>query len=130
METDEVLYLYDLNRSDLYQRLNPVKNTKGTYLYKNIIYGDISGRFYNGKIADAFLNHIGATHWEILNSFSQSGQLIDADHLLHSSVKAEERAIHKLNFVHLLMASTNRTAWYTGGDLIVTNTEGKVVANI
>ena len=28
------------------------------------------------------------------------------------------------------MASTNRTAWYTGGDLIVTNSQGKIVANI
>ena len=28
------------------------------------------------------------------------------------------------------MASTNRTAWYTGGDLIVTNSRGEVVANI
>jgi hypothetical protein len=49
---------------------------------------------------------------------------------LRTGVKQEERAIHNLNFIKLLMASTNRTAWYTGGDLIVTNSSGQVVANI
>lgn len=129
METDEINYMWGLESSDIKKRLNPIKYGDGLYTYKVAVYGSIAGRFYNGKIADAFLNHIGATHWEYLNSFSQKG-FLPPDDLLHSSVKDEERAIHHLNFVKLLIASTNRTSWYTGGDLIVTNSSGQVVANV
>ncbi len=129
MEADEINYMWGLESSDIKKRLNPIKYGDGLYTYKTAVYGSIAGRFYNGKIADAFLNHIGATHYEYLNSFSQQGFLPPED-LLHSSVKDEERASHHLNFVKLLIASTNRTAWYTGGDLIVTNSAGQVVANV
>lgn len=130
MEDDEVHYLYGLNKSEIYKQLNPIKYGDGVYTYKTAVYGNVFGKYLNGKIADAYLNHIGATHWEYLNNFSQRGVLPNGDHLLNSSVKQEERAIHNLNFIRLLMASTNRTAWYTGGDLIVTNSTGQVVANI
>lgn len=130
MEDDEIHYLYGLNKSEIYKQLNPIKYGDGVYTYKTAVYGNVFGKYLNGKIADAYLNHIGATHWEYLNNFSQRGVLPNGDHLLNSSVKQEERAIHNLNFIRLLMASTNRTAWYTGGDLIVTNNTGQVVANI
>ena len=130
MENDEIHYLYGLNKSEIYKQLNPIKYGDGVYTYKTAVYGNVFGKYLNGKIADAYLNHIGSTHWEYLNNFSQKGVLPDGDHLLNSSVKQEERAIHNLNFIRLLMASTNRTAWYTGGDLIVTNSTGQVVANI
>lgn len=130
MEEDEVHYLYGLKRSEIYKQLNPIKYGNGVYTYKAAVYGNVFGKYLNGKIADAYLNHIGATHWEILNNFSQEGAILDGDHLLRTGVKQEERAIHNLNFIKLLMASTNRTAWYTGGDLIVTNSSGQVVANI
>lgn len=130
MEEDEIHYLYGLNRLEMYKQLNPIKYGDGIYTYKAAVYGNVFGKYLNGKIADAYLSHIGATHWELLNNFSQQGAIMDGDHLLRSSVKQEERAIHNLNFIKLLMASTNRTAWYTGGDLIVTNGSGQVVANI
>lgn len=129
MEQDEVNYMWGLESSDVKKRLNPIKHGDGLYTYKAAVYGSIAGRFYNGKIADAYLNHIGATHWEYLNNFSKTGYLPPED-LMHASVKQEERAVHNLNFIKLLMASMNRTAWYTGGDLIVTNAQGEVVANI
>lgn len=129
MEADEVNYLYDLNRKDLFKRLNPIKYGDKRYIYKVVIYGNIMPKYYAGKVADAYLNHLGATHYEYLNNFSQ-GNLDGLEHLRNASVKNEERAINILNFVHLLMASTNRTAWYTGGDLIVTNKNGEIVANI
>ena len=130
MEEDEIHYLYGLKRSEIYKQLNPIKYGDGVYTYKAAVYGNVFGKYLNGKIADAYLNHIGATHWEILNNFSQQGVMLNGDHLLRTGVKQEERAIHNLNFIKLLMASTNRTAWYTGGDLIVTNGAGQVVANI
>jgi hypothetical protein len=70
METDEINYMWGLENSDIKKRLNPIKYGDGLYTYKTAVYGSIAGRFYNGKIADAFLNHIGATHYEYLNSFS------------------------------------------------------------
>lgn len=130
MEEDEIHYLYGLKRSEIYQQLNPIKYGNGVYTYKVAVYGNVFDRYLHGKIADAYLNHIGSTHWEMLNNFSQEGAILDGDHLLRTGVKQEERAIHNLNFIKLLMASTNRTAWYTGGDLIVTNGSGQVVANI
>lgn len=129
MEQDEVNYMWGLESSDIKKRLNPIKYGDGLYTYKAAVYGSIAGRFYNGKIADAYLNHIGATHWEYLNNFSKTGYLPPED-LMYESVKQEERAIHNLNFIKLLIASTNRTAWYTGGDLIVTNGQGEVIANV
>lgn len=130
MEDDEIHYLYGLNKAEIYRQLNPIKYGDGVYTYKTAVYGNVFGKYLNGKVADAYLNHIGATHWEILNNFSQQGAILDGDHLLRMGVKQEERAVHNLNFIKLLMASTNRTAWYTGGDLIVTNGSGQVVANI
>lgn len=130
MELDEIEYLYDLNRSEIYEQLNPIKYSNKIYLYKNAIYGNSFGRFFNGKVADAYLNHIGATHFSYLNNFLNSGISTGMEHLKDSSVKLEERAQGTLNFVKLLIASNNRTPWYTGGDLIVTNKQGQIVANI
>jgi lipoprotein signal peptidase len=50
--------------------LNPIKYGNGVYTYKVAVYGNVFDRYLHGKIADAYLNHIGATHWEILNNFS------------------------------------------------------------
>lgn len=130
MENDEINYLYGLKKSEMLKQLNQAKHDDGVYIYKNIIYGNVFGKYLNGKVADAYLNHLGATHWEFLNNFSKTGVLTDGEHLTRASIKAEERAIHNLNFVHLLMASNNKTAWYTGGDLIITDAKGQVVANI
>ena len=73
MEDDEIHYLYGLNKSEIYQQLNPIKYGNGLYTYKTAVYGKTFGRYFNGKVADAYLNHIGATHWEFLNNFSQNG---------------------------------------------------------
>lgn len=130
MENDEIQYLYALKKSDIYKQLNPIKYGTGVYIYKKAIYGELKETYYRGKVADAYLNHLGANHWDLLDKFSKTGQLTSIDNLKNKSVKQEERAVHSLNFVKLLMASMNRTSWYTGGDLIVTGTNGKVLANI
>lgn len=129
MDIDEIMYLYDLNRKEIYRQLNPIKYGDKVYTYKAAIYGNIYNKYYSGKVADAYVNHVGETHTTYLNNFSQ-GDLSGLDHLATSSVKAEEKARNQLNFVKLLIASTNRTAWYSGGDLIIVNNHGQIVANI
>ena len=136
MEKDEINFLWGLEKKELQQLLeNGIKDlNKGKqskqYTYKPIIYGKSFGRFYNGKVADAFLNHLGGHHWTSLNSFFQTGNDTNLSNLNTHGVKMEERAINSLNFVKLLMASNNRVPWYSGGDLIVVNESGKVLANI
>lgn len=85
---------------------------------KYIIYGD--NPQYKGQIADAFLNHIGNMHKNIL-----TGKTNKIAPILQS-VLVEEGA----NFYQLLIDSTNNTSWYTGGDLILLGENGEVLANI
>lgn len=130
MTEEEVNYAYGLKRHSLLTELAQAKYYEGhTYIYKNIIYGQKSGMYLNGQVADAFVNHLGYTHAELFTNLS----LIDTnyiEHLADTSVKAEEFAISSLNFFHLLYNSTNTTGWYTGGDLILTDKTGKILANI
>lgn len=85
---------------------------------KEIIYGD--NPQYKGQIADAFLNHLGNMHKELF-----SGRIENMTPFLQT-VMEEEGA----NFYQLLIDSTNNTPQYTGGDLILLNSNGEVIANI
>lgn len=130
MTSEEVYYAYKLRKIDMLDDLTNARwHENHNYIYKNIIYGQKSGMYLNGQVADAFVNHLGYTHAELFTNLA----LIDTnyiEHLADTSVKAEEFAISSLNFFHLLYNSTNTTGWYTGGDLILTDKSGKILANI
>lgn len=129
MTEREVNFLYSLKRKDMLEALNQYKGTGQKAKYKEIIYRKIGGRYYAGKVADAYLNHLGKHHWNYLNRFSQ-GDMTGLEHLRNASVRTEELSKGYLNFVQLLLDSLNSTGWQTGGDLIVTDSGGKIVANI
>ena len=83
-----------------------------------IVYGDNPN--YRGNIADAFLNHVGNMHKELLiGDYSTASPIVQ-------SVAEEEGE----NFYQLLLDSTNNTPWFTGGDLILLNKNSEVIANI
>lgn len=129
MTPEEVYYAYGLQKSGLLSRLNEAKYSNHNYIYKQVIYGSKGTTYFGGQVADAFVNHLGYTHAELFTNIS----LLNSDyieHLADTSVKAEEFAISSLNFFHLLYNSTNTTGWYTGGDLILTDGSGKIMANI
>ena len=130
MEVDEINYLYSLNKSEIYESLNPIKYGNKAYTYQKAIYGKLKGQFYRGKVADAYVNHLGAKHQGLFSASNGKDFINISDSIKEKSVKKEERAINSLNFVKLLLASTNRTAWYTGGDLIITDKTGRVIANV
>ena len=94
---------------------------KSNYNLKYIIYGN--NPQYLGQIADAFLNHIGNMHKNLLLT---KGKEISQLQELPYSVRKEEGE----NFFHLLVASTNSTGWWTGGDLILLGENNQVIANI
>lgn len=130
MTNDEVEYAYSLHKASMLDNLNEARwHLNHVYKYKQIIYGQKKGMFYSGQVADAFINHLGYTHAELFTN----KELFDSnsiEHLAETSVKQEEFAISNLNFFHLLYNSTNTTGWYTGGDLIITNKAGTIIANI
>lgn len=129
MTYEEVVFAYELKKHTMLQSLNEAKYGNKLYIYKTIVYGKKEDMFLSGQVADAFVNHLGYTHSELFLNLS----LLNTDyieHLAEKSVKQEEFAISNLNFFRLLNNSTNTTGWYTGGDLILTDKTGKVIANI
>lgn len=110
--------------------LNEIKYGDKKYIYKPAIYGNIKATYYRGKVADAYLQHVGKTHWDDFAKFLDSGNTSTIEHFRNTSVKKEEDKYGKFAFVDMLIESNNATAWYTGGDLIVTGKDGRVIANI
>lgn len=110
--------------------LNDIKYGDKKYIYKPAIYGNIRDTYYRGKVADAYLQHVGKTHWDDFSKFLDSGNTSSIEHFRKTSVKKEEDKYGKFAFVDMLIESNNATAWYTGGDLIVTGKDGRVIANI
>ena len=85
----------------------------------NVIYGDTPEDQRRGKIADAFLNHLGNMHRAIFTGG------IETITPFTRSVKEEEGP----HFLQLLADSANNAGWWTGGDLILVN-NNQVIANI
>lgn len=110
--------------------LNDIKYGDKKYIYKPAIYGNIKATYYRGKVADAYLQHVGKTHWDDFSRFLDSGNTASIEHFRKTSVKKEEDKYGRFAFVDMLIESNNATAWYTGGDLIVTGKDGRVIANI
>lgn len=129
MTEEEVNYAYGLHKTGLLSRLNEAKYSDHTYIYKSIIYGSKKTTYFSGQVADAFVNHLGYTHSELFSNVALLNTSY-IEHLADTSVKAEEFAISSLNFFHLLYNSTNTVGWYTGGDLILTDATGKIIANL
>lgn len=105
----------------------PVKPRK----YKEVVYGKMYHDKYRGKVADAYINHIGEIHWNIISTFFNTQNAALLEQIATHSVKQEEGGGGtNLGFVQRLIDSLNNTAWFTGGDLIVTAPDGRVIANI
>lgn len=131
MTYDEICYCYEQATSTIKQRLNQEKYGDKTYTYKEGIYGGLFEAGYRGKVADAYLNHLGALHWNYLDNFLNKGTSLNTlEKIAHASVEQEERSQGYYNFLQLLLNSLNTTGWQTGGDLIVANSQGQIVANI
>ena len=132
MSYDEVCYVFNRKKQEAkLEFLNAIKYGDQKYIYHPAIYGNIRGKYFNGKIADAYLNHIGKTHWSDFSSFLASGNPATIEKLKDKDVKLEENAHGGMySFVDLLLDSLNHVAWYTGGDLIVTGPNQEVIANI
>ena len=133
---DKVLYEEETEEamnysSTIKQHLNDIKDSDKNYTYKNLIYGQNAKEFmWRGKIADAFVNHLGKIHPEIFverqNFFTKGQHFLK----LHNTVKNEENSRNQFGFLHLLLDSLNNTGWWTGGDLIITDKSGKVIASL
>ena len=74
------------------------------------------------RLLKHFLTHVAKTHLSAISSKTK----LATDFSNNSILKSE--GIY--GFVDLLYASKNRDAWFTGGDLIVTDKNGEVIANI
>ena len=91
--------------------------------YANVFWSkEEQGFKMRGQVAEAFLTHVAKTHLSAISSKTK----LATDFSNNSILKSE--GIY--GFVDLLYASKNRDAWFTGGDLIVTDKNGEVIANI
>ena len=136
VQKDKVLYKEETEEAMNYshvikQHLNDIKYSDKKYTYKNLIYGrDAQEYMWRGKVADAFVNHLGKIHPEIFverQNFFTNGQHFFK---LHHTVKDEENSREQYGFLHLLLNSLNNTGWWTGGDLIITDKSGKVLTSL
>lgn len=136
VQKDQVVYKEETEEAMNYgsvvkQHLNDIKQSDKNYSYKNLIYGSKAQEYmWRGKVADAFVNHLGKIHPEIFTSrqsfFTQGQHLFK----LHNSVRDEENSHEQFGFLHLLLESLNNTGWWTGGDLIITDKSGKVLTSL
>lgn len=84
--------------------------------------GEQKGFKYRGQVADAFLQHVGEYHSQLL---SLETKQIQNNNL--PSVLQEEKSAKLIN---RMIEAKNRVGWYTGGDLILTDAAGRVIYNI
>lgn len=116
-ERREIFNISNIQR-DIKSRAGKEAHYKHIWNYRWIIYGNNPN--WKGNVADAYIQHLGDLHTEFFN-FNMNKSVN-----ISSSVKQEEGA----HFLQLLVNSTNATGWYTGGDLILLNSDHEVIANI
>lgn len=134
----EWTYIFDLPKgefSEVKKRLSDIRwgnvNKKPSYLW--IVYGSTStAKNVNarGKMADAFLNHMGKMHKSLFSASSNFPTTLSDFKDLPDNVRNEENTALKFGFLKLLLESLNTTPWFTGGDLITVDRTGKVDLNI
>lgn len=96
------------------------QGTKATYA--NVFWTKHEQGFkMRGQVAEAFLTHVAKMHMSAMSS-----EKLTVDFSKHSILQKEGPT----GFIDILYASKNKDAWFTGGDLIVTNQKGEVIANI
>lgn len=105
-------------KSEIGKRAEEANKKGKTLAY--IFYGNMSIAHRQGKIADAFLSHIGNMHHTLFNDFN-----FQPNFTFSQSVLEEEGS----NFYQLLLDSRNNTGWWTGGDLILLS-GNEIIANI
>lgn len=77
---------------------------------------------YRGQVADAFLQHVGVYHSNYLTSNSNK--------ILKNFSRSAFNEEGPDSWTDRLIESKNRTGWWTGGDLILTDAQGNVIFNL
>ena len=102
--------------------------------FKQVIYQNMGGQQYQGKVWDAFMNHVGNYHKEIIVALASPEIIPDLmqtffnnRHSYEYSVYEEERPIP---FVRLLYQSLNSTPWFASGDIVIVGEDGRIIYNI
>lgn len=103
------------------------------HLFDHIsLWQSVYGKMVNaeGKVADAYMNHMGAKHTLLFNIMSKDVTEVSLDEINKTfngkSVKEEEGS----NFVQLLLDSLNTTPWIAGGDIVIYGHNRKIIHNI
>lgn len=116
-ETDRV---FNEGTSKMKQRANAAKYRTNNWTYKNIIYGE--GENYQGQVADAFLQHMGQMHVQVLAAMLKESGEIPMETIATSVFNENRHGIYDL-----LINSKNSTGWYSGGDLIAQLSNGEIL---
>lgn len=110
LSENEILEIYNGNDASRKYNAAMARWHTGDYTYRNIFFGN--NPVWQGNAADAFMNHMGHMHAQILAGTFETDE---EKSLFASSVFQEEKS----NVFNLLKDSTNNISWITGGDIIV-----------
>lgn len=92
----------------------------------NLIYKNSGGG--EGKFIDAYLNHIGLAHPEIiqaLRSLKSAKYAVLKNYSFDDAFDPSDK-----NLWDLMLESTNTTPWYKGGDMVTINDKNIITSNI
>lgn len=121
------------------------KNSKANNLHYSYAHGNPEGylRFFSegqeqsqGVLMDCFLNHIAGHHHQILDIMTTTSDsstvsdivLAQAINSLKTGFRSEFESEDE--FYEWMYRGTNKTPWYKGGDMVIFDTNGKIVLNI
>lgn len=100
--------------------------------FREVIYQTLSGQQFEGKVWDAFMNHMGDFHKEIFAALSQPELIFQLMNLyqLHQGLEKSVYVEENNHFVQLLYDSLNSTPWFASGDIVIVGSDGKILYNI
>lgn len=102
--------------------------------FKEVIYQNMEGQQYKGKVWDAFMNHIGNYHKEIITALATPKIIPELMITFFNNRNNYEYSVYEeekpIPFVRLLYQSLNSTPWFASGDIVIIGEDGRVLYNI
>lgn len=122
----------------LNKRLQKMKhNAKQSFTnktFKQVIYQNMGGQQYRGKVWDAFMNHVANYHKEIIAALVNPEIINNLMETFFKNRQNYQYSVYEeenpIPFVRLLYKSLNSTPWFASGDIVIIGEDGRILYNI